>query len=34
LMIERWTWRLPERTTYVQMIHPGNGYSIEALFRP
>jgi len=34
MMVERWTWRLPERTTYVQMIHPGPLFSIEAAFRP
>jgi GntR family histidine utilization transcriptional repressor len=34
LMVERWTWRLPEKTTYVQMIHPGQMFSIEARFRP
>jgi GntR family transcriptional regulator, histidine utilization repressor len=34
LMVERWTWRLPAKTTYVRMIHPGQSYSIEAFFRP
>jgi len=34
LMVERWTWRVPEKTTYVQMIHPGSIFSIDANFRP
>lgn len=34
LMIERWTWRAPQKTTYVQMIHPGQAFGVEAHFRP
>jgi GntR family histidine utilization transcriptional repressor len=34
MLVERWTWRKPERTTYVRMIHPGQSFSIEAFFRP
>jgi GntR family histidine utilization transcriptional repressor len=44
LMIERWTWRAAEqhtaekntaeKNTYVQMIHPGQNFSIVAQFRP
>jgi GntR family transcriptional regulator, histidine utilization repressor len=34
LVVERWTWRLPERTTYVRMIHPAHLYAIDAIFRP
>jgi GntR family histidine utilization transcriptional repressor len=34
LMVERWTWRVAEKITYVQMIHPGQDFSIAAQFRP
>lgn len=33
LMIERWTWRVAEKITYVQMIHPGVNFNIDAQFR-
>lgn len=32
LKVERWTWQKPERITFVQMIHPGDSFSIEAFF--
>ncbi|WP_068092401.1 UTRA domain-containing protein [Novosphingobium rosa] len=34
LMVERWTWRAAEKNTYVQMIYPGQTFSISAEFRP
>jgi GntR family histidine utilization transcriptional repressor len=34
LALERWTWRIAEKITYVRMIHPGHLFSIEAHFRP
>lgn len=34
LMIERWTWRAAEKNTYVEMIYPGQTFTIIAQFRP
>lgn len=34
LVVERWTWRVAEKITYVRNIHPGSGFNIEAQFRP
>jgi GntR family transcriptional regulator, histidine utilization repressor len=34
LLVERWTWRLPEKITHVRQIHPGDRYRLEAHFRP
>jgi GntR family histidine utilization transcriptional repressor len=33
ISIERWTWRLSERITYVQQLYPGDAYALEAHFR-
>jgi GntR family histidine utilization transcriptional repressor len=34
MVVERWTWRVREKITYVRNIHPGERFSIEAQFRP
>lgn len=34
LAVERWTWRVEEKITYVRNIHPGGEFSIEAQFTP
>ena len=34
MVVERWTWRVEEKITYVRMIHPGSQFSIVAHFRP
>ena len=34
LVIERWTWRVAEKITYVRIIHPGSQFRIEAEFIP
>lgn len=34
MSVERWTWRLPQRITYVRLIYPGDQYALEAHFRP
>lgn len=34
MVVERWTWRVQEKITYVRNIHPGGQFSIEAKFRP
>ncbi len=34
MSVERWTWRLPQKITHVQLIYPGNQYALEAHFRP
>lgn len=34
MAIERWTWRNPEKITYVRIVYPGIQFSIEAQFHP
>jgi GntR family transcriptional regulator, histidine utilization repressor len=34
MVIERWTWRVEEKITYVRLVYPGGEFSIEAHFRP
>ncbi len=34
LVIERWTWRVDAKITYVRNIHPGSAFAIDAAFRP
>ena len=34
LVIERWTWRVSEKITYVQQVYPGDKHRLEAQFRP
>lgn len=32
MVVERWTWRVEEKITYVRMIYPGSSFAIEAQF--
>lgn len=34
LCVERWTWRGPERITYVRQVFPGEAYDMVARFGP
>ncbi|UZW57446.1 UTRA domain-containing protein [Sphingobium sp. JS3065] len=34
MVVERWTWRVEQKITYVRNVYPGNEFSIEAQFRP
>lgn len=34
MVVERWTWRVQEKITYVRNIYPGARFSIEAVFSP
>ncbi|MFB0872690.1 MULTISPECIES: UTRA domain-containing protein [unclassified Sphingobium] len=34
IVVERWTWRVEAKITYVRNVYPGSEFSIETQFRP